>query len=257
MYYYIYHQDVRRQKFQKRLTALERKVNSLGLQGKNIHSNSYSSVDESLKKIFSETTESTLVVVGDDELFSKTLSVLVTLSAKPTVGYIPFFKNTQISESLGISCGEDAIMTLARRRIETIYIPRINDDIFFVSHLEANCANLSITVNKKYSVKCESDSAKIRVANMPLSVLDKKTNSNINPCDMFLELVVIEESKRGALKRDVDAKISGFFSCEDINIQSNEQKTVIVDGFKEVQTPVRIESSPHQIKLIVGKSRMF
>ncbi len=257
MYYYIYHQDVRQQKFQKRLTALERKVNSLGLQGKNIYSNSYSSVDESLKKNLSETTESTLVVVGDDELFSKTLSVLASLSIKTTVGYIPFFKNTQISESLGINCGEDAIMTLARRRIEKIYIPQINDNIFFVSHLEAHCANLIATVNKKYSVKCESDSAKIRVANMPLSVLDKNTNSNINPRDMFLELVVTETSKKGALKLDVDTKISGFFSCENINIQATEQKTVIVDGFKEVQTPVNISSSHRQIRLIVGKSRMF
>ncbi len=258
MYHYIYHRSLHDNKHLKKVLGFENRINAMGMRGKITRLGNYSVLEETIKKDSEANKTSTLVVVGDDELFSRTLSALEPLYQKPTVGYIPFFGNTAMSISMGIPCdNEGAVLTLAKRRTENLRPIKINDG-FFVCSAVVFSDNAQITINESYKITTASGFSETMILNLPQSFFSSLINSNINPSDSRVEVLVSCKKNEGIFKLNKkNQTIDGFFFGETVTVTTDSVSDVLVDGFYKIKTPITVNTDTNPISVIVGKDRLF
>jgi len=254
MYYYFYHPDLKKAKHSKLIINIETKLNKLGLNGKTIKLGAYASLEERIKEL-DFTSQDTLVVVGDDELFFNTINLIGSKRNKPVLGYIPIFQNSNLTQNLGLPAGDAAVMVIANRRVESLDLGQVGED-FFLESVKILKPNVELKFNGKFKAQSPSSIGEIEILNLKDLMIDLNQQRNINPRDGQLEVVFIENKK--SLFQNQTKEINSFFRCKKINIKSlNGEVDLLIDNYKTKKTPQEVIVSKNKLKLIVGKNRLI
>ena len=254
MYYYIHHPDLKKNKHSKLIINIETKLNKLGLDGKTIKLGAYASLEERIKEL-DFTSQDTLVVIGDDELFFNTINLIGSKKHKPVLGYIPIYQDSNLTQNLGLPTGDDAVMVIANRRVESLDLGQVGED-FFLESIKILEPKVELKFNDKFKTQSHSGIKEIEILNLKDLMLDLNQQKQVNPRDGQLEVVFIENNK--GLFQGKTKKINSFFRCKKVNIKSiNGEIDILVDNYKTKKTPQEVIISKSKLKLIVGKNRLI
>lgn len=257
MYHYLYHQLLKKSKYNKLVLDIDSRIHKLGLDGTKSRLGSYTSIPESVAQALRDRTE-TLVVVGDDHLLSDVINQLCTQdSSHITLAYIPAFKESNITKSLGIPVGGEAVQTLARRRVEPITVGCVGD-VFFIDALTLSKLPIVIEHDDTYRTSFTHKHGIITIHNLPDHTLPQKYHIQSNPKDSIFE-VVFKIVPKKLIGRSPDPSIDSIFHAESISITGlqNRIKPVIVDGHTTIKTPLSVGARKDPLNIIVGKNRLF
>ncbi len=253
MHIYIYDTYVNDRRNNSILTKIETRITDLGLNGKIIRINALNSINEIVDNEIKKGA-STIVAVGNDNIFNEVLNSLLKISKKnniiqtPPMGFIPIDKkNNNIAHKLGIPFNEKACDILSVRRIKILDLGKINN-YYFLTQATIPSEGTILEINESYTIELKK-SGKIIITNFPLQ--NNYENKKISAFDSKLELFVqISKSK----------KFLNFFSTEQSFFNFNTVKIinkkwpVIIDNGQKINTPAIIKISSKKINLIVNKN---
>jgi hypothetical protein len=229
---------------------IETKLQKLGLEGTAIKLGRFTNLEERIKEIFFSL-QDTLVIIGDDELFSKTLNLVAKNKKKPVIGYLPIRKETNITRNLGLPVGEDSVMTLASRRLETIDLGRYGENFFLEKITFAN-NNTSLILDKNYKIFIPASIDRVEILNMACINHRNFNFNNIKTNDGLLNLLLIEKKKKKFTKLE---SLNSQIKVKTIEITSETE--IEIDSYRKEKTPIDVGVLKKGIKLITGKNRLI
>lgn len=209
---------------------------------------------KSLKELVADAVKNgadTIVAVGNDDTVSKMISIIPSLNV--TFGIIPVGQPNSIASILGIPSGVAACDVLSARIIEKIDLGKANDS-YFISSLTIP-TNKSVIINcGKYNISPLASTSHVNVYNI------NSGNHHSNPKDGKLEVVLTSEPTPvgilGKLKKQYST--DSIFPIKKITITCDDKSlSVLADGQTTIKTPVTVEVVPKELKVVVGKDRMF
>lgn len=247
MYLYIYDSSLSHQKYANLLTAIERRVTDLGIQGKVVRL----TILKNIKEVVNDAVKAgvtTVIAVGDDQTFAKIINSVALLDV--TLGFIPVDNSSKIARVLGIPPKELACDVLAARIVKKLDLGKINNYFFL------NAAEIS---NAKVQITCEGYSL------APLTELNTVRICNIgsfggtvvsNPMDGKLEAIITPIESGWLSKKQLQATVLPFTKIS-IQALGDESVSILTDEQIILKTPAVVEVAPAQLKIIVGSNRMF
>jgi len=251
MYYYIYDQFLSDKKFQSQLAKIENRLTDLEIFGKvgrlSLLKNSQDLVETEIKK-----GATTVVAVGNDQTVSKIINVLANYP-EVCLGIVPIGPEQKIARTLGIPEGVEACNILASRIINRIDLGKVKN-IFFLSQIEINNPLVNLECDDQYIISPKKNNS-VFIYNFNYWSDDHLAN----PGDGFLETVITPHNKfpLGKIFRSKTPNISQFFN-KSIKIKHLQNPVAVkIDGQQIIKTPVLVEIAPNQLKVIVGKKRVF
>ncbi len=247
---FIYDDYLSEKKYFKTISKIETRITDLGLNGKivrlNLLNNVSSHIDSEIKR-----GAKTLIAVGDNQTLNKVVNS-ICLSDFPEAKNIPVFiipvfkEKNEIAHNLGIKDYLSACEILSSRRITEINTVKINNS-FFISEASIETEGTKIEIDKDYSIEI-MEKGRIVVNNLSLDKKDLPDNlTNISPSDGKIELFVKS-------KKEKNTKSVFYF---DKIIIENKKRPVLIDRAIEIKTPASVTIGEKNIKLIVGKDRIF
>ena len=258
MYYYIYDTYLSDKKYEKILDQVKTKLLDLEIQGKHEKLTLMKSIDELINDEIKRGSN-TVIVVGNDKTFLKVVDVIAKNGA--TLGMIPIDNDNAIANCLGINSPEEACDILAARKIVEFDMGQVGQQYFF-SNIKINKNLDRLTVEKdSYKIVPRPNCLEVAVSNFyypgPNEEVDKRM-SKYSAQDGKVELIIkTEEKKKGWFKKGKEvSKVDTIIQGNKFEIKSFEYLPVLIDGYKIVKTPVKVELAPRKLKVIVGKNRL-
>ncbi len=270
MYCYIYDKIASDSRYKRLVSDIENRLTDLGLQGEVERVTPIRTVSSCIE-LSAGRKCSTLVIVGDDDSFSRAITCAVNLGV--VVGFIPIRQGV-ISEILGIPKGVSACEVLSKRKIEKVDLGKVEGSYFLttaeisakksstknifgiVTDSFAKDTNVKINIDGKFDVS--SSIAGIRIVNM-----DPMSPGSYDISDGLLNLVIIPKEdyaiKDRAFKKGewsaVTAKTEIAFKRA--SVFGPRALRVSVDGRGITKLPVNIEVAPKKLSVIVGGKRLL
>lgn len=268
MYCYIYDKIASESKYKRLVSDIENRLTDLGLQGEIERVTPIRTISSCIE-LSAGRKCTTLVIVGDDDSFSKAITCAVNMGV--IIGFIPLRQGV-ISEMLGIPRGVSACEILSKRKIEKVDLGKVENSYFLttaeVSTRKNSTKNIfgvaSDSFVKDTTVKINIDSkfdvsasvAGIRIVNM-----DPMSPSSYAISDGLLNLVIIPKEdyaiKDRAFKKGewsaVNAKTEIAFKRA--SVFGPRALKVSVDGRGITKLPVNIEVAHQKLNVIVGSKR--
>jgi diacylglycerol kinase family enzyme len=248
MYLYVYDSFLNDKKYSSLLIKIEQRITDLGIKGRVAKLSILKNMKELISDAVKEGVE-TVVVVGDNQTFSRVINVIANLDV--TLGIIPVDNNNNIAEVLGVPPKVLACEILASRIIKKIDLGKINNH-YFINTAEIINRDVDIQFDN-FNVQPTTIDSHIALCNFPNN---QNISANISPVDGILE-TIITPIKKGVLgKKNIPGTILPFSK---IKITSNEedQIPIIVDKNIIIKTPVEVSVKQQKLKVIVGPDRLF
>ena len=248
MYQYIYDAFLSEEKYLRPMTIIENRLADLGLQGRVNRLNLFKDPRELILEGIKRGVD-TVVAVGNDETLSRVVNAVGDFDL--TVGMIPIGPKNDITKTLGVEEGLLACDCLSSRLIRKIDLGKIND-VYFIAHLKAG-SEVSLRYGKEYQVRSLMNNL-VEIYNLPTR------EEQADPEDGYLE-AHIRPSERKFLKKFGKVNFSpdgkSHFPVRKVFLEGNEGSKILVDGSRIMNTPAEVQILPHQLKIIVGKNRLF
>lgn len=248
MYQYIYDAFLSEEKYNRLVTVIENRLADLGLAGRVSRLNFFKDPRESILEGIKRGVD-TVVVVGNDETLSRVVNAAGDLNL--TIGMIPLGPKNEISEILGLEEGLKACDCLSNRLIQKIDLGKIND-IYFLAHLKTN-SKVRLRYGKEYQVRSLRNNL-VEIYNLP--TLEERAN----PQDGYLEARIRPFNKKffkRFYRENSSERVGSYFPIRKIILEGDGGAQVMVDGLRAVSTPAEVQIMPRQLKVIVGKNRLF
>lgn len=245
MYLYIYDSFLSDQKYESTLTAIERRVTDLGIQGKIARL----SVLKNIKELVQDAVKNgvkTVVAIGDDQTFSKMINIVAELDV--TLAIIPVVTNSTAARVLGIPPKELACDVLAARIIRKIDLGKINN-YFFLNSAELTNAKVRIVCDG-YTLKPVTELNSIKLCNVGVH----SSQSISNPTDGVLEAIITPIRGGWLSKKHMTPTVLPF---KKISLESDEEAAIVTDNQVVLKTPAEVIVAPHKLNVIVGNQRLF
>jgi len=251
MYYYIYDQFLVDKKYQAQLAKIETRLTDLEIQGKigrlSLLKNSQDLIETEIKR-----GATTIVAVGNDQTVSKIINVLA-FHPEICLGIIPLGPQQKIARTLGIPETIESCNVLASRIIHKIDLGKIKNQ-FFLSQVEISSSNVMLECDRQYTITPNKNNS-LFIYNFNYWSDDHLAN----PGDGLLETVVVPQNKFSSLKffLSSETNISQFYNKTIKVTHTHQPVPVKIDGQHIIKTPLIIEIAPNQLKVVVGKKRIF
>lgn len=255
MYLYIYDAFLRDKKYAKILTKIEARLTDLGIKGKIIKLSLLRNIGEVIKDALRQGAR-TIVAVGNDKTLTQIVNSLSDFNI--TLGYVPMAADLTLARILGIPPFELACEVIANRLLQSIDLGKINN-IYFLSQVEAENGEIVVSHDGKYAIRSTDPGQTVRVMNLGYA----HSGSVYNPLDGKLEITFEQSSKKTFRDRfsqliQPREKSQSVFPMTKLKLEhADESIPVVVDGCQVMKTPAIIEIAPKQLKVIVGKERLF
>lgn len=248
MYQYIYDAFLSEEKYLRPMTIIENRLADLGLQGRVNRLNLFKDPRELILEGIKRGVD-TVVAVGNDETLSRVVNAVGDTDL--TVGIIPVGPKNDITRILGIEEGLLACDCLSSRLIRKIDLGKIND-VYFIAHLKAG-SEVSLRYGKEYQVRSLTNNL-VEIYNLPTK------DESADPEDGYLEARIRPSEKRflknfGKNSFLPDGK--SYFPVRKVFLEGGRESKILVDGLKLINTPAEVQILPRQLKVIVGKNRLF
>jgi len=248
MYQYIYDAFLSEEKYLRPMTIIENRLADLGLQGRVNRLNLFKDPRELILEGIKRGVD-TVVAVGNDETLFRVVNAIGDFNL--TLGIIPVGPKNEITKILGVEEGLLACDCLSSRLIRRIDLGKIND-VYFLAHLKTN-SEVSLRYGKEYQVRSIENNS-IEIYNLPTG------EEMADPEDGYLE-ARIKPSERNFLKKFTKGSLSSdgksYFPVQKVFLEGGEGARILVDGFKLINPPAEVKILPRQLKVIVGKNRLF
>lgn len=259
MHIYVYDTFVSDKKYINQISRVETRITDMGLNGKIVRMGLISSVSSAIENEIKKGAN-TIIIVGDDQLLSQAINAMAHLQARESVGgnvplgFIPIGKkNLLTADFLGVGNAEQACDVLSQRRIKTLDLGQANNDYFLFS-ATVPTEHSTIEIDENYSIEIK-EPGEIGVINLTAGFTlpqDAKTD----PSDNSLELVIKTAQGKKYLPSRKSAANQSVFAFNKLRIV-NKKYPILLDGVKNLISPVDIQIALIKIRLIIGKNRKF
>ena len=257
MHYYLYDTFLGDKKYEKVIDRIKTRLLDLEIQGKHEKLSLLKSIDELIADEVKRGANS-IIVVGNEKIFLK----VVDAAAKNNVslGMIPVGENNHLAECLGLPLEEAACDVIAARKIVSFDLGKVNNQYFFSNlKITKNLDRLSIQKDS-YKIVPRADCESVEVVNFYLPPLGESMERKIKKCsaqDELLELIIRRKGQKrrwfgGGEKPQIDSLIQG----NEFAIKSFEYLPALMDDYRVIKTPIKVEVEPGKLKVIVGKNRL-
>lgn len=262
MYLYIYDTFLNNNpRYAVVLEKIQQRLLDLGINGRVEKLSVLKSLQE-LVKGGKRAGAKTIVAIGGDKLLTQLLHITPNFP-DITVGYIPIEEKSILAQIFGIPQAEKACDILSSRIIKIIDAAKVNGKYFFAS-LESPEHAFSISCDDQFRLSFQPDTKKVVIANLG-SILTGTANpsqSLRDPHDGFLEILT-ESSKNQGLgnwfrRSGKSSSSESVIHGKKLKVESGSSPIAwLADGQEVIKTPFQVEIMPQQLKIIVGKERMF
>lgn len=247
-YAFVYDEALSERKYERDLAALETKLTTLGISGRDIRLAMFRSVKETVEGMVRDGITN-IIVVGNDHTLDKVMWFLPDLDV--TLGYIPLFLPSDVATPLGIPTGVSACDILAARLVETVDVG-ICEGRYFLTEAKVTNTIASVHMDGQFSLS-PINGGTIVIRN--LDIRGAKGEIRNDSKDGLLEVIIkpnaIESTSRWRKPKPEITKMfmkkGEIVSPEPIDLQIDGH---ITNGFK-----FRFGIAPKKLKLIVGRTR--
>jgi len=226
----------------------------------------------------------TLVVVGGDQ----TLVEVIPLCRNKdiTLAFIPLDSQSEIARIIGVDDLDQAVSTVAKRRVVKVDLAKINDRLFISS---VNFGFLEKQAQKKRSVNLRALGAsspqimefnidgnyRIKDAFFAGSIINSRDTSLCpigydksigSPMDGILDLVLVSNTSKYDIWKNRKVLAGRCFEslpgstvvrAKKIQIDAPREVELFISGLMVATTPATIELAKEKLKMIVGRDRQF
>ena len=246
MYSYLYNEKLSLSGYHRAVAAIETRLHDLDIQGNICRLTPMKNVREVVEQELHRGA-TTLVVVGDDTLVERVVTLIATQSWNIILGIIPVGNSTHdIAKSIFIPMGVDACNILSYRMVRTLRIGKVNSRFFLTS---VECSGV-LSVDCGGSFRVSSPSGKpitISITNNPYE------ESTVGKGIPALRLRVTSQEPKGLLTH---AKTESSFVSHRFSVDARDRLTVTIDDHRVTATPpLVVESSSIKLKMITGALR--
>ncbi|EKD49820.1 MAG: hypothetical protein ACD_63C00039G0003 [uncultured bacterium] len=289
MYYYIYDSYVADGKYKKLIAQIETTLTDLDIAGEREKVTPIRPVQD-LVKIALERDIKTVILVGNDYTFTKALNASLVLGMHPediVFGIIPIGEPNRIANMLGIPSNASACQEIARRKLDSLDLGKVNKRFFITTvdvGFEAEYKTrkdlvqerigkfstsrrikkykvqpVRVVIDNQYQIKC--DLFNVSVINLSDTSFAR---ANVNPKDKVLNVCVVPYSEKifKKIKFVVQKQYeklpdASIFKAEHVRIDGPKIVKIATDGVLYDVLPLEIDVIPKVLKVIVGKGRVF
>lgn len=247
-YAFVYDEALSERRYERDLAALETKLTTLGLSGRDVRLAMFRSVKETIEGMVREGVTN-IIVVGNDRTLDKVMWFLPDLDV--TLGYIPLFAPSEVAAPLGIPVGIGACDILAARLVETVDVG-ICEGRYFLTEAKVSNTIASVSMDGQYSLS-PINGGTIVIRNLDIRSLKGEIRNDAK--DGLLEVIVKPNSIESASRwRRPKPEITKLF-MRNGDIVSPEPFDLAIDGHVTNGFRFRFGIAPRKLKLIVGRTR--
>lgn len=280
MYFYILDgQNIPSAQFEREQITLQGLTAQFKISGEMARVSSIRTIAD-LVETASERGVKTLIACGDDETFNIMLAHLKGRDF--VVGFIPMKDGCYLSKLLGIDNLLTAVKTIAARRIETLDLAKI-DKHYFINQVEFGIASskikkmslwqrlktrefpsykLSLRIDDSYNMDIDCLGGTVTNSR----VTSSKNSAIANPTDGFLDLLVLEKlTKLDVIRFQSDIadgileNIPGtsVIKCKKVEFLAPRGFPITLSGKTFAKVPTAVTIFPKQMRMVVGRNRVF
>lgn len=248
MYYYIYDSLVQLKEHAKELAAVENRLADFGITGNigrlSLFRDAGELVADEVKR-----GAKTIVVVGDDSTVRKVIDAVAV--ARATLAIIPIGASQIFGRLLGIPSGSLAVEVLAKRRLLTVDVGRVNGR-YFLSQVRIPAGNFRVRCEGSFEVKADRPGA-LQIRNMGWVDGDAAPELG-DPQDGLLD-AVFDASTGGGWMRKATVRRSTI-PVKKMVIEGDKPIPVFVDEEKYAHARLEVTIMPKRLRIIVGRDRL-
>lgn len=248
MYFYIYDNFLSDKKYQAQLFKIENRLVDLGIKGRTNRMTLLKNMSEIVSDGIKQGAK-TIVVIGNDESFSKIINLVVDQDI--VLGLIPIDNSSKIAKILGMPAGAAACEVIAQRIIKSLDLGLAGKQYFLDS---ATVTDEIVNIKfDKWNIQNSDIKQKISFNNLGVLTNINKTITTCDPTDNKLELVIEESNSffKAPGKPTVIKFTRALVEC------SNSSSFLITDQSTKLKMPLVIQVASHHLKAIVGSGRLF
>lgn len=250
MYQYVYDNCLSDKRHAKVIAELENRLTDLGIHGRIDRMHPLKSLRECIEDGIKKGVK-TVIAVGNDETFKKLLDIIPGKDL--VLGYVPIGGGSIFARILGIPEGVAACDVLSARLTETLDIGRVNGQ-YFLTAVSFSAKNVEVECEGKYRVELLRG-GRVTVCN--IASMDGDAPGHIaDPFDGFLD-AVLAPAQGGGFFRKTGTGTQSVLKLRRIVARSKDPFTLIADGRELAQQTVEIDIAKEQVRIIIGKNRIF
>ncbi|MFH1620823.1 MAG: hypothetical protein ABIB04_01925 [Patescibacteria group bacterium] len=248
-YAFIYDEILNDQRFERELAEIEARLTALDIQGRVGRLALFRNAKDLIDSMVHQGVN-TIVIVGDDQSFDKTIWFLPDLNI--TVGYLPITGPSRIAELLGIPTGADACDVLAARLIETIDLGKIEDRYFLTEAVMRNTV-ATVDIEGRFRISASAGGS-VAIRNLGSMLFESQELSDAK--DGLLEVIVTPlDDKRAKWRKGSDqAKETKMFMTHG-EIISPAPIDVMIDRHMVNGFNFKLKAVPNKLRIITGRGR--
>lgn len=226
----------------------------------------------------------TLVVVGGDQTLVEVISFCKNKDI--TIAFIPLDSQSEVARIIGVNDLDQAVSTVAKRRVVEMDLAKINDKLFISSvnfgflekqaqkkkfiNLRALIGSepqiMEFDIDGHYRMKDTFFAGSIinsRDASLCPITYDKSIGS---PMDGILDLILVSKTSKYDIWKNRKVLAGRCFEvlpgstvvrAKKIKINAPRKVELFISGLLVATTPVTIEFAKEKLKMIVGRDRQF
>ena len=246
-YAFVYDEILSERKYERDLMALQVKLTTLNITGRDIRLAMFRSVKETIESLVKQGV-TTIVVVGNDRTLDKVMWFLPDLDVM--LGYIPLIPPTDVAAPLGIPVGLAACDVLAARLVETIDVG-ICDNRYFLTEAKMTNTIAAISVEGKFSLS-PMNGGTIIIRNLDIRNGEHEIRNDAK--DGLLEVIVKPNPVQTSRWQKPTSDITKMYMKSGMVI-SPEPVDVLIDGHMMNGFRFPFGIAPKKLKMIVGRGR--
>ncbi len=250
-YAFIYDDILNEQRYERELAEIEARLTALDIQGRigrlALFRNAKDLVDSMVHQGVS-----TVVIVGDDQSFDKTIWFLPDLNI--TVGYLPITGPSRIAELLGIPTGASACDVLAARLIETIDLGKI-DDRYFITEAVIRDTVVAVEIEGRFRISASAGGS-VAIRNLGSMLYESPALADAK--DGLLEVIVTPyDDKHSRWRKTADRVKETKMYMSYGQIISAQPIDVMIDRHIANGFNFHLKAIPNKLRIITGRGRRF
>ena len=252
MFFYLYDQFVSDPKHDTARQRVEARLIELGINGRIERLTPVRNIKELIKMGLKQEAH-TVVVVGGDETFLRTMNIIANKDA--ALAYIPFRSDTGIAKLLGIPDTMAACDILSRRIVSKMPLLRVNQNYALSTVVVPTTPpDLNIECDGEFTLSTSRQHS-LLISNLEdITAQQPDNEQTVQHTTIRLQFSNPTHGKSSRKKNPIAA--ASAITAQQIKLShTNSPVSVTLDNLTTLKTPLSISRIPEKLKVIVGKNR--
>lgn len=248
MYYYIYDAFVQHKEYAKDLAAIENRLADFGITGNIGRLSLFRDAGELVRDEVKRGAK-TVVAVGDDSTVRKVIDAVI--ASRVTLAIIPMGNSQLFGRLFGIPSGVAAVEALAKRRVVSVDVGKINGRSF-LSRVRVPAGDFRVKCEEKFELKSGVPCG-LQVRNMGWVGVQDEEDDLGDPHDGMLDVIIDVPVGGRWLKKTSLARST--FPIRKMVVESAKPITAFIDEEKYAHARLEFSVVPKRLRVVVGRER--